>query len=159
MNIVYLKYGFLFLLALLLQSTVIPAIQILTWRPDIVLIVLVMFAVNHGRIAGSTAGFFVGFISDLISWKILGIGALSKSISGYVAAVFGEGFRERNRLWYILFLTSFVHEIISQFFYTMGTEIVWSILIMAQIFPEALYTVIVGKIIDLLLSDWLQSNE
>ena len=155
----YARYIVVFLAALMFQSLIVPAIQIRTWKPDLILIFLVLFALQHGRIAGSTAGFFLGTFSDLMSSSLLGLGALTKSIAGYIAAVVGKSIQERNRFIITLIICGFLHDMIYYYINTLGQEIVWRILIIGQIIPNLLYTAIIGIGIYLFMGKWLTENE
>jgi len=155
----YTRYVIAFFAALMLQAIFVPAIQIRGWKPDLVLIVLVIFALQHGKTAASTAGFFVGMMSDLLSWKLLGLGALTKTISGYVAAIVGKFLQDRNQFILTLFITGFIHDLFFYFIITLGKEIVWRVLIFAQIIPNLLYTAIIGIVINYFFGRWLAKNE
>lgn len=155
----YVRYAVVFFIALMLQATVVNAVQIRGWEPDLVLIVLIMFALDHGKIAASTGGFFVGLLADFMSPGLLGLGAFTKTITGHLAAAVGNFLQERNQFILTLFICGFIHDIIFYFIYTLGKEIVWQALIFAQIIPNLLYTAIVGVVANYFLSSWLSENE
>ena len=143
----------------MMQAVVSNAIQIFGWKPDLVLIILVMFSLQHGKIAGSTAGFFAGTLSDLMSWNLLGVGALSKSVTGYTAAAVGKMMQERNRFLLTLFVSGLIHDIIFNYINTLGKEIHWWALLILQIIPNLLYTAFVGVVIYYFLDRWLSGYE
>ncbi|RMF58791.1 MAG: rod shape-determining protein MreD [Calditrichaeota bacterium] len=161
MNRYIIRYFFVFLGALLLQSTVItPLFQIYYWKPNLILIVLVIFSLHHGQMAGSTAGFLVGLSSDIISSSLLGLGALCKSITGYIAGSFGsELVRERYQFIVALFVAGGVHDIIMLFFNSLGRDMSWKVMIFVYMIPNLFYTAIVGTIIYYFVGRWFHHHE
>lgn len=163
MNNSYIRYTIILLLALIFQATIISSVQIRNWKPDLVIIFLVMFALRHGKSAGSTAGFFVGIIGDVMSWKLLGVGAMAKAITGYVAGATARFFQDRSQMVlsfvFSLLISGFVHDFIYFYVNTLGKEISWGVLIFAQIIPNLLYTAIVGTVIYSFLGKWLNEDE
>ncbi len=155
----YLRYIFVFIVALLTQSVFSNAILIFGWKPDIILIFVVMFALQYGSTAGSTAGFFVGLASDLMSWQLLGIGALSKTIAGYLAPKIGKAVPKRNRFLISLFASGLIHDIIFNYINTLGKEIHWWALLLLHIVPNLLYTAIIGVVVYYSLDIWLAGDE
>jgi rod shape-determining protein MreD len=162
-NTSYIRYVIIFLLAFIFQATLIAAVQIRNWKPDLIIIFLVMFALQHGKSAGSTAGFVIGIIGDVVSWKLLGVGALSKTITGYIAGGTGRFFQERSHVvftfLFTLLISGFLHDFIFFYINTLGKEISWAVLIFAQIIPNLLYTAIVGTVIYSFLGKWLNEDE
>ncbi|MEZ4764630.1 MAG: hypothetical protein R3C26_16070 [Calditrichia bacterium] len=82
-----------------------------------------------------------------MSWNLLGVGALSKSVTGYTAAAVGKMMQERNRFLLTLFVSGLIHDIIFNYINTLGKEIHWWALLILQIIPNLLYTAIVGVVI------------
>jgi rod shape-determining protein MreD len=72
---------------LLLQTLVLPYAAIGTIVPDAVLIWIVYLAVTRGHIAGSTAGFFLGLVLDVLMGgeSMLGLSAFTKTLAGFIA--------------------------------------------------------------------------
>ncbi len=159
MNRRYLRYGIAFAVALVLQVTFVQYINILNWRPDLILIMLVIFALHNGQNAGSTAGFLLGVISDLISGGLLGLGALSKTVTGFVAGRIGDFFHERSEFIFTLFISGFLHDLIYFYINTLGVEISWWVIILKFIIPNLVYTSLVGIPIAFLLTNWLQEED
>lgn len=71
-------------ISLLVQSTVLEHAAIRGVKPDLALIVLVFVAVQGGSMAGQVAGFAAGLVQDLLSLPPLGVGALVRTIIGFV---------------------------------------------------------------------------
>lgn len=75
------------LTALLLQGTVFARMSFLQAKPDLVLVVVVCFALADGPAAGMGAGFGAGLLSDLLGTHTLGLLALVLCVVGYAAGV------------------------------------------------------------------------
>ena len=73
-----LLLGAILFLALLLQSVVAPALSVGGWRPDLVLLTVVVFALVDGPGTGARYGFFAGLSADLLSGgaQLVGLTAL-----------------------------------------------------------------------------------
>jgi rod shape-determining protein MreD len=75
------------LTALLLQGSVVARLSFLGAKPDLVLVVVVCFALSDGPAAGMGAGFGAGLLSDLLGTHTLGLLALVLCVVGYAAGV------------------------------------------------------------------------
>lgn len=73
-----LLLGAVLFTALLLQSVVAPALSVAGWRPDLVLLTVVVFALVDGPATGARYGFFAGLSADLLSGggQLVGLTAL-----------------------------------------------------------------------------------
>ena len=122
-----------------------------------------MFALQNGKSAGSTAGFLIGVVGDIVSWKLLGVGALSKTVTGYVAGGCGRFLQEKSQVvftfLFTLLISGFLHDVLYFYFNTLGKEISWGVLIFAQIIPNLLYTAIIGVAIYSSLGKWLNEED
>jgi rod shape-determining protein MreD len=152
------KYILLFVIALLFQITFIRFIEILHWKPDLILIVLVIFSIEFGPNFGSTSGFISGLAGDLVSSHLIGLGALSKSITGYLSANLSRFFRERGQFILTLAISGLVHNLIYFFISTLGSDFSWHIIIFLYIIPNLFYTTIVGFFVYYFLINWLKGE-
>jgi rod shape-determining protein MreD len=75
------------LTALLLQTTVLSRYPILGAEPDLLLVVVVCFALTDGPGVGMTAGFGAGLAADLLGDHVLGLLALVYCMVGYAAGI------------------------------------------------------------------------
>lgn len=73
--------------ALLLQTTVISRLGFLGSQPDLVLVVVVCFALTDGPGVGMVGGFGAGLLLDLLSDHTLGMLALIMCAIGYVSGI------------------------------------------------------------------------
>jgi rod shape-determining protein MreD len=133
--------------ALLLQTLVLPYAAIGTIVPDAVLIWIVYLAVTHGHIAGSTAGFFLGLVLDVLMGGdgMLGLSAFTKTLAGFIA---GYAFSENktvqtlttSRFPLIVGLTALVH---NQFYFLIslqGSDIPLESVVLRYGIPATIYT-------------------
>ncbi|MDF2635961.1 MAG: rod shape-determining protein MreD [Pelosinus sp.] len=69
---------------LILQSTVVPLVSFKGIHPDLLLVIVVSYALLTGKENGVGVGFFAGLLQDLVSGSIFGINTLSKLATGYI---------------------------------------------------------------------------
>jgi rod shape-determining protein MreD len=79
-----LVFGLTLLTAVLLQTTVFAQLKILGVSPDLLLAVVICFALLEGPSAGAVLGFAGGFLRDLLLDAPAGLTGLSYLVIGYV---------------------------------------------------------------------------
>lgn len=77
-------YTILFIVSVILQSTVFHFLQIEGVKPDLLLIVVILVAVLKGTKFGAGLGFVYGLLEDLLVSKYIGLQALTKMLTGYI---------------------------------------------------------------------------
>ncbi len=126
--------------AIILQSLLVPFIEISVSRPDLVLVMVLLLARRFGSAPGSTIGFVLGIIQDAVTAMPIGMSALPKAIAGYGAGKMSlfkfEG--PFAYLWYILFI--FVHEFIYYWLMHFKLDAGFSFLVYSRVFPNTIYT-------------------
>ena len=90
MRIKILKWAGIYFLCFVLQTTVVPLIDISGITPDLLMVALFFLALKTGQMTAVGVGFFLGLAQDLFSPSILGQNALSKTIAGFFAGFFNE---------------------------------------------------------------------
>jgi rod shape-determining protein MreD len=147
----YLKYSGLLVVLIIVQKTLIWLIAITSYEitPDIVLIGLVFISIRKGKIAGSAGGFAAGLIIDFLSFSFLGLMALSKTASGFLAGFFNnENKLERYLSSYIfvliVFFCSLVNNVIYFMIYFQGTTLAPVDILLRYVIPTAVYTAFVS---------------
>lgn len=153
------RYIGFFIVSLVLQIHIVKYVEIASWKPDLLLIAIVMFAIQYGQTAGSSAGFFLGMASDLISGGLLGLSALAKSITGFTAGGVAKFFQERIQFVLTLLISGLVHDLIYIFINTLGKGILWRVIFFVHIVPNLFYTALVGLAINFLIGKWLKGHE
>jgi rod shape-determining protein MreD len=111
------KWIGVFLLCLVLQTTLVPAIGIFGISPDLLLVALFFLARKTGSFGATWVGFFLGLAEDLYSPSILGQNALSKTAAGFFAGLFNERVMRVDFFFQLVLLlvTFFIHD---AFYYT-----------------------------------------
>ena len=155
MNSLHIRYAVFFVVALLLQATLVKFIQIFTWRPDLVLIVLVTYSLREGPNKGMTAGFIVGLLQDLVSTHFIGLSALSKTLTGFVAGSLSGKFTSRAVFFLTLLIGGLVNDLTYFFVYTLGENFSLQSLIILYTIPNVMYTVLLGGFLYYLMETWV----
>jgi rod shape-determining protein MreD len=135
------------LAVLLAQTLVIPYIAVGTIVPDLVLIWIVYLAVTRGHIAGSTAGFVLGLMMDVLAGDdgMLGLSAFTKALAGFLA---GYTFSENKTIQtltssqfpLIVTVTALVHNLLYFIVSLQGSDLAWQISIVRFGLPATAYT-------------------
>ena len=86
------------IVALALQTTVIPFLWSGKSSIDLVLVVVVYAALQFGPTAGVLTGAIAGMSQDALSGGIIGVGGLAKTIVGFLAGTLGSQFIVTNPL-------------------------------------------------------------
>jgi len=85
----FLLLFILVFLSILLQTTVFDFFQVAGVKPDLVLLIVIIYGLVKGPKAGAIVGFFSGLLVDLTMGSFIGLNALVKMITGYMIG-FGE---------------------------------------------------------------------
>ena len=129
--------------SILIQGLVVPYIAIAgIWKPDLVIIIVLLIGKRFGSVAGSTAGFVLGLIQDSLTAMPIGVTALPKVMAGYASGKMTtlkfEG--SVNFLWFISLI--FLHEFILYFIVQFKTDLTFTYLIYSRVFPNTIYTTV-----------------
>ncbi len=124
----YIKFIFISIIFIVLQTTVANIISIRGITPDFLLIWIVLIAIRYGQIESTLFGFTIGLLYDLATGGVIGLSSLSKSVSGFMAGYF---FNENKteitlstyRFSLIVLLTSLIHNLFYYLIYLQGSEI------------------------------------
>lgn len=73
--------------AIIIQSTWLPLIAINGTCPDMLLVIVVSYALLSGKEKGVGMGFFAGLLQDLAFGSIFGTNTLSKLATGYICGL------------------------------------------------------------------------
>lgn len=138
-----------FLFAFIAQLTLGKLIAIYQIQPDFLLIVVVWLARYEKQFTGTIAGFGVGLLQDIYSSGFLGLMALAKSVTGFIAGRFGitESKNKPHGILLTLLICCVIHEVIFQTIYYLGTGQSWLKIFFRFILPGSAYTFVLGMII------------
>jgi rod shape-determining protein MreD len=133
----------------LLQVLLAPRISIGEISPDFALLLVGYFAINRRPVQGAVGGFIIGLVQDLFNPDLLGLNALTKSITGYALSVVGAKADADNVvfLFGLFGVAALAHDFVYLLFYTglhLGRFVVMWFTISV---PSALYTALVGVIV------------
>ncbi len=134
--------------SIILQSLLVPLIEITVWQPDLVLVIVLLTGKRFGSAGGSTAGFFLGIVQDSLSGMPVGITAMPKAIAGYFSGK-TRGSGQSGTVHYVFFIVLiFLHELITYAFFQYKTDLTYLYLLYSRIFPNSAYTMIMLFIVD-----------
>lgn len=135
--------------AIILQSLIVPLIEITVWRPDFVLIVVLLISKRFGTVPGSTSGFVLGLLQDALTSLPVGITAFSKALVGYALGKF-KTLRLDSGMYYLWFVIMiFIHELIFYGFLQFKIEASYTYLIFSRVFPNTVYSTVMLLLINL----------
>jgi rod shape-determining protein MreD len=89
-------------------------------------------------------GFFVGLFQDIISTHFLGLIAIAKTISGFIAGSLSGRFAARAEFFLTLLISGFIHDLIYFFIYTIGENFSLQSLLILYTIPNLMYTILIG---------------
>jgi rod shape-determining protein MreD len=138
---------------LVLQATLSPRMAIGSVAPDFVVVCVVLFGLQMGRIPGSVFGFILGLVVDLGNPGFLGLNALCKSVVGYAAGRMGSATSPGSVVLFVVFLVvAFAHDVIYYilFMWPRVGGALASIVTIAL--PSALYTAVIGIAVERILA-------
>ncbi|MBA7490783.1 hypothetical protein ES702_01326 [subsurface metagenome] len=153
--------GAIIVVALLIQLTLINSITILGLKPDLIMVVVVVFSLLKGAKEGTISGFASGLLQDIFSTGLLGINALAKTVIGFTCGILKEKIFYEHILFLIpviTFIASFMQNILILFLLRVfGIEygLAWSIKQIAL--PEALYSSLLSPFIFLVINKLFQT--
>jgi rod shape-determining protein MreD len=88
-----LLYAVLAVIALLLQTTVLPHISVGRATPDLLLIMCVYLGLHQHSVAGAVGAFFLGYLQDTFSGSLVGLNAFGMCL------IFTIVYLTSRRLW------------------------------------------------------------
>jgi len=95
-----------FLIALILQITLIGGLQIGRSKPDFFLILLVLWAWYNGWREGLISGFIIGILEDVLFFPLWGINAFTLCIVGFLVGEIREKVYEENLILLLIIMCS-----------------------------------------------------
>jgi rod shape-determining protein MreD len=147
----HLQSAVIVLVLVVLQATFIPLLSMNGVVPDVLMLWVVYNGIRRGQIEGVTGGFLAGLLQDLVTTQFFGLGALSKSLAGFLAGYF---FNENKtgltlgtyRYLLILGLCSLVHNLAYYTIFLLGTEASGGLTVITLSLTASVYTVAVGTL-------------
>lgn len=84
---IYWLYMGLLLVVVPIQATILDHVSILTVRPDLCLVAIVVIGFSRGYFEGLVMGILIGFVQDFFSAGQLGLNMMLKGLAGLVAGI------------------------------------------------------------------------
>lgn len=115
----YLKPFLLFIPLAAIQLAIVPLITVMNFAPNLIIVLLVFYALQYGQIYGMFSGFIFGGVFDLISGGVLGGFMFSFTLSGFIAGYFyNENKLDINTASFVFSLIVFLSATIGLFLYS-----------------------------------------
>ena len=144
----YFKDLLVLIVIVVLQSTFIPLISVNNVAPDLVLIFVVTVAIKSGQIPATVLGFIGGAVLDLLTGEFFGLGAFTKTISGFmIGYLFNENkidsILKSYQYLMLVAIASLINNILYFAIYTQGTSITFFSAIFEIGFFSSIYTSVI----------------
>lgn len=78
------------ILSVVFKITLFRLIEFWSYKPDILLIIVVFFSIYKGPLTGAYLGFIGGFTEDIFGSGFLGLFAVSKTLVGFASGFVGK---------------------------------------------------------------------
>jgi len=138
---------FVFFISLILQTTVLPLLQVWGIMPDLLLVLIVFNALFSNYVIGGLTGFLVGFLQDLLTGRFLGLCAFSGMVAGWLVGELEGKFFKENPL--VPIILAFGATVVYDLVYFLGrgfcgsfplslSQMLWTILL------EAVYNMVLA---------------
>ncbi len=124
----HIRYFFITLLLLLIQTQVMHLLTLEGITPDILVIWIVYIAVREGQLPATIWGFAIGMLYDLATGSFIGLSAFSKTLCGFSAGYFFNEHKTQltlssYRYLIIVMAVSMIHNTLYFSVFTRGSDI------------------------------------
>lgn len=146
----FLFSGLILISTFLAQTVIVPHLSVAGVQPDLMLVVIICFALTEGINKGSVSGFFGGLLEDLVMANYMGFNMVTKTIIGGASSFFKDMGPRDGIMWPMV--TVFAASIISQIMTALlaflfgETTVVRSILSWSMV-PAAMYNTLFTPLI------------
>ncbi len=137
----------------ILQVTVVHRMSVVGARPDLMLVLLVVFVLDRNPVMAIIIGFSLGFLQDLGNASFLGMNALAKSLIGYGIARYASGFLPENIFFksLLILVASLVSSIIVLNIMSTFNPLTVLVSFFRHSILSAVYSALVGVVVFLIL--------
>jgi len=137
---------------LLFQVLIVPYIELNGIVPDLVLMLLVYYTLQHGQLYGTVLGFVFGAVTDLSTGSILGSTMFTKTLAAFIAGYFYNenqiGTLVKSPMFLVIvFLSSLVNSIAFSLIANFDISINLFMLIFEQGILPALHTTVIASLV------------
>ncbi len=152
----FLKTLVLIIGAFLLQTFLVPVIEINVWRPDLILIITLLIGYKYGAVTGTFIGFGLGIFQDSLSASPMGISSLANCIVGFLAGNIKEYKFGSHGTILITILLMLLHGFIFYAIYQFKTETTYIYLLLTRVFPNTIYSFLIWLIVSFLFKPFAE---
>lgn len=133
----------------LLQMLLASRVAVGEISPDFLLLLVAYFAIHRRPTQGAVTGFLIGLFQDLFNPGLLGLNALTKSVTGYGLAVAGSKYERESAVFLLMLfaVAAAAHDFLYLLFFTRLELGRFIILWFTVALPSALYTAVWGVLI------------
>ncbi|MBI4546603.1 MAG: rod shape-determining protein MreD [Ignavibacteriae bacterium] len=122
------KYIIVLFLLIVIQTQIVRLVSLHGITPDLLIIWIVYIGLKEGQIKATLWGFGIGLATDLVTGNFIGLTALTKTASGFVAGYFYNENKVQltlssYRFILIVLIVSLVHNTLYFIIFTRGSEI------------------------------------
>lgn len=145
-----MRYVLIFLMVVLgftIQTTIIRYIEVFNTKPNIILVIVILYALIRGKHEGSIIGFLSGVIVDVISGRVFGAHALLFMYICILVGTFNKRFFKDSFFVAVLFISvfTFLYQSVFYFFnFFIWDETNIKFVYSNIIFPEMIYNSIMA---------------
>lgn len=140
----------LFLLAILLQTTVFSALPLWGAYPDLLTVLVVNLGILNGRDEGAWLGFGAGLLRDLLVGRFIGLNAAALALVGFISGTAAQRLYRDNYivpLFFAMLGTWFGRSLVLVGMALFGKMVPWNLQIVRVIFFSGLYSALITAII------------
>lgn len=139
-------YGVWLLLITAVQSTLLKGIEIVSVKPNLFLVFVLLIALFRGRKEGMIVGALFGFFLDLSAGRLIGAYGILYLYMGFLVGKVSETFISRAHFVFSLILT-FICTFLTEFIYCLFTTVILNSAgigysMLHIILPEMLYNTV-----------------
>ena len=131
--------GILIIICFVLQTSLLPFIEIANINPNLLLILTVSFGLMRGRMEGMFVGFFCGFLYDIYFGFIIGPYMLIYMLIGYCNGFFHRLYQVDDILLPVIIM------IFDDFLFNFSTYLIF--FLMRNVIPDMFYTAILTVVV------------
>ena len=129
---------------IMVQAFFVPLIEVGVWRPDVIVLLVLYISYRYGVLPGVFSGFMLGVFQDALSPLPLGVSSLANSIIAFLAGQISQFKLAPNARILASVLLILFHGCIFFFFYQLRTDVTYVYLLLTRVFPNTVYTFLVG---------------
>lgn len=129
----------------LTQTVIVPHLSVVGVQPDLMLVVIVCFALTEGMNTGAVTGFFGGLLEDLVMVNYMGFNMVTKTVIGAAVSLLKNLGPKEGILWPLtaVFLASLISSAMTALLaFLFGETVVVRSILNWSMVPGAFYNVL-----------------